>query len=61
MLKPGTLRRQMRELRKLIDNKATDEAIRNEAYHYEVALQWALGGCDWSPLSTLSNTERREE
>lgn len=53
MLKEDTIKKEMRRLRKIIDERrettGPDDPVMTEAYGMECALQWALGGCDWTP------------
>ena len=57
MLKENTIKREMRRLRKIIDERleeaGTSDLIGREAYGMECALQWALGGCKWTPSDTV--------
>lgn len=59
MLKENTIKREMRKLRKIIDERnlrctlstkaLMTDRIAHEAYGMECALQWVLGGCTWTP------------
>lgn len=53
MLKEQTIKREMRRLRKIIDERpreaGTSDLTGREAYGAESALQWVLGGCTWTP------------
>ena len=53
MPKKETIRREMRRLRKIMDDQAMPEQVRREAYGMVNALQWALGGCTWRPSTVV--------
>ncbi|KKN01225.1 hypothetical protein LCGC14_1129890 [marine sediment metagenome] len=61
MLKVDTLRRQERELMRIVCNDNTPVSIRDKAYDMATALQWARGGCTWNPLTLLNDDIRREK
>lgn len=64
MLKEDTIKREMRRLRKIIDERNLrctlstkafmSDMIAREAYGMECALQWVLGGCTWTPSGLVS-------
>lgn len=53
MLKENTIKREMRKLRKIINedkqHDAVTASIKDQAYGMESALLWVLGGCTWTP------------
>lgn len=58
MLAESTIRKQMRALRKIVDNRNRDDESSQGAYDMESALQWVLGGCSWTPCSLAEDTAK---
>lgn len=59
----GTIKREMRQLRKIIEERSricittkafVSDKIASQAYGAECALQWSLGGCTWTPSGIVS-------
>ncbi len=50
----STIRREMAELNKIVDDRTKSQQIRAMAYEVREALRWVLfGRCDWTPSGTL--------
>lgn len=68
MLKENTIKREMRRLRKIIDERNVNDIatqkrtgiacpvdpITREAYGAECFGQWVLGGCTWTPSGLVT-------
>ena len=54
MLAESTIKRQMSELRKIIDDPDILQKTKDQAYDMETALQWVLGGCKWTPIGCVN-------
>jgi hypothetical protein len=54
MLKPETIKREMRRLQKMADSRALLEEEQREALHMLNALRWVLGGCTWRPSGIVT-------
>lgn len=49
MLKPETIKREMRRLQQISDDLRAHEVTRRQALAMINTLRWVLGGCKWRP------------
>ena len=58
-LKDNTIRRMMNELYSLSDRLGGPKG--HTSYMMACALQWSLGGCTWTPLTLLRESDGDDE